>query len=150
MGDSETINTAEGSYRIPRFEHALVSDVMRVGILTCPAGASLREIARTMASHHIHSVIIGGAGGDARSWSLLSDLDLVAAAQRGDADELTAGDVTADEPLTVTADDALERAAQLMTTHAAAHVVVVDPAGGQPIGMLSSLDVAGTLAWGLA
>ncbi len=84
------------------------------------------------------------------SWRLLSDLDLVGAARRADIEDLTAGDVAASEPLSVTREDALEQAAQLMTAHAAAHLVVVDPRTGAPVGMLSTLDIAGTLAWGLA
>jgi CBS domain-containing protein len=149
MSDSDTINTAaEGSYRMPRFQHARVSDVMRTGILSCPPSASVREVARTMASHHIHSVVVREAG-EAGTWSLLSDLDLVAAARRGDVEDLSAADAAAGEPVTVGADDALERAAQLMIERNAAHAVVVDPTG-QPLGMLSSLDIAGTLAWGLA
>lgn len=153
MSETRTIHTTtEGSYRMPRFEHARVADVMRIGTLTCPANASLREVARTMASHHIHSVVVqrlDEAGGP-RSWQLLSDLDLVRAPQNGDPDDLTAGEVARSEPLTVTGEDSLERATQLMTEHATAHLIVVDPHNGLPIGMVSSLDVAGTLAWGLA
>jgi CBS domain-containing protein len=40
----------------------------------------------------------------------------------------------------------LERAAQLMTKHAIAHLVVVDPVEQRPVGVLSTLDLAAALA----
>ena len=38
------------------------------------------------------------------------------------------------------------RAAQLMTEHAVAHVVVVDPPPARPLGVLSTLDIAGAVS----
>jgi CBS domain-containing protein len=46
--------------------------------------------------------------------------------------------------LTIAPDESVERAAQLMTEHAAAHLVVVERS--QPVGVLSTLDVAAALA----
>ena len=54
------------------------------------------------------------------------------------------------EFLTVAPDEALERAAQMMLEHRATHLVVVDPETDRPLGVLSTLDVAGVLAWGRA
>jgi CBS domain-containing protein len=42
--------------------------------------------------------------------------------------------------------ETLERAAQLMTEHNTAHLIVVDPKQQRPLGVLSTLDIAGTLA----
>ena len=141
------------SYRLPRFEHARVADAMRTGTLSCPSHAPLREVARTMATHHIHCVIVTdvepGAPAAAPGWRMLSDLDLVGAARGGGFDDLAAVDAAASEALSVTPDDTLERAAQLMTEHGTAHLVVVD-AAERPIGMLSTLDLAGAAAWGEA
>jgi CBS domain-containing protein len=134
-----------GSYRLPRFAHAQVADVMRTGTLTCPANAPLRAVARTMATHHIHSLVVTREGGD---WALLSDLDLVRAMRSEHAEDLNAGDVAKGDAFTVTREDALEHAAKLMSQHDLCHLVVVDPDDGRPIGMLSSLDLAGALAWG--
>jgi CBS domain-containing protein len=41
--------------------------------------------------------------------------------------------------------ESLLRAAQLMTEHATAHLIVVDPESGRPVGVLSTLDVARSL-----
>ena len=42
--------------------------------------------------------------------------------------------------------DTLEHAAQLMVEHDTAHLVVVSPDSGLPVGMLSTLDIARTAA----
>jgi CBS domain-containing protein len=54
----------------------------------------------------------------------------------------------ATEPPTVSADDSLLGAAQLMREHGVSHVVVVDRAGGYPVGVLSTLDIAALYAEG--
>ena len=139
----------EGSYVTPSIEHAAVKDAMRPEILTCPPNAPLREVARTMASEHVHSVIVSGAGGERREWGIVSDKDLMRAAHE-DMDERTASWAAASEFLSVGPDEALERALQMMVEHDVTHIVVVDPAADRPVGVLSTLDVAGLLAWGRA
>jgi CBS domain-containing protein len=138
-----------GSYVTPAIEHAAVRDAMRPEVLTCPPDAPLRDVARTMASEHVHSVIVSGAGSGGREWGIVSDMDLMRAA-REDVDERTASWAAASEFLSVAPDESLERALQIMIEHDVRHVVVVDPAGDRPVGILSTLDVAGVLAWGRA
>jgi CBS domain-containing protein len=79
----------------------------------------------------------------------VSDIDLLRAA-REDIDERTASWAAVSEFLSVSPDEPLERAVQMMVEHDATHLVVVDPAGDKAVGMLSTLDVAGVLAWGRA
>lgn len=139
----------EGSHVAPGIEHATVKDAMRPEVLTCPPDAPLRDVARTMASEHVHSVIVSGAGAGAREWGIVSDMDLMRAA-REDVDERTASWAATSEFLSVSPDEALERALQLMIEHDVTHLVVVDPASDRAVGVLSTLDVAGVLAWGRA
>jgi CBS domain-containing protein len=143
-----SIANPEGSYVMPSFERAAVSDAMRAGVMTCAPDTPLVTVARIMATNHIHCVVVmspdGGAGG--APWGIVSDLDVVRAA--GEAGQRTAGDVCATEVVTVGADESLERAAQLMAEHEIAHLVVVD--GATPAGIVSTLDVAGVLAWARA
>lgn len=139
----------EGSYVTPAIEHSTVKDAMRPQVLTCPPDATLRDVARTMASEHVHSVIVSGAGAGDRKWGIVSDMDLMRAA-REDIDERTASWAAGSEFLSVSPDESLERALQMMVEHHATHIVVVDPEGDVPIGVLSTLDVAGLLAWGRA
>jgi CBS domain-containing protein len=44
----------------------------------------------------------------------------------------------------------LREAGELMLDHGATHVIVIDPDSQRPIGVLSTLDIAGLLAWGEA
>ncbi len=148
MARAET-PAVEGSYATPSFASALVSDAMRHGVMTCPPDTPLRLVARTMAQHHIHSVIVSRVDDEGRAWGVFSDLDLLRAAE-SDLDQRTAGEFAATKLITVTPDQTLVRAAQLMSEHEVAHLVVVDPDGERPVGVLSTLDVAGILAWGRA
>ena len=79
-------------------------------------------------------------------WGVISDLDLVAAAGVRDLDAQSAGGSAATPALAIAPDDTLQRAAQMMTEHAAAHLLVVDHASGEPVGVLSTLDMARVLA----
>jgi CBS domain-containing protein len=125
---------------------------MRAGVITCPPDTSLKTVARMMATYHIHSIVVRtgdreGAGPD-ESWGIVSDLDMVAAG--ADAEDRTAGRACATEVVTVEPDESLDRAAQLMTEHEIAHLLVVDPTTKDPVGILSTLDIAGVVAWGRA
>ena len=122
-----------------------VADVMHEGVLTCGRDESLAAVARLMADQRVHSVVVTDEPGDAPSlWGVVSDLDLVAAASVRDLEEQTAGVAAATPALMISPDDTLQRATQLMVEHALAHLVVV--AGGRPVGVISTLDVAGALA----
>jgi CBS domain-containing protein len=48
--------------------------------------------------------------------------------------------------LTVTTEDALEHAATLMVEHSLSHLSVVDPETRQPVGVLSTIDLARVVA----
>lgn len=135
---------SEGSYRSASFEHALVSDAMRPGVITCPPDASLRDLARIMATNHVHSVVVT-AGGDAPV-GVVTERQLLEAAGTDPADAAGSLATNAD---TVFADVPLPRAAELMVERGITHVLVVD-GGGRPLGVLSALDVAGVVAWGSA
>ena len=148
---SSTPVPTRGSDRAPSLQNALVQDAMRPGIMTCPPDADLASVARIMATNHVHAVVVSGIepvpGGERLTWGLLTALDLVAAALPGCTAE-EAGDLASSEIVTVEAGEPLQRAAQLMVEHQLTHLMVV--AGAEPVGILSTLDVAGCLAWGEA
>lgn len=116
---------------------------MHTGILSCTADAPLAEVAGIMSQHRVHAVAVTQRGG-ARPVGVVSDLDVVAAAVSGA--EPSALQAAATEPLTVSARETLARAAQMMAEHGVAHLVVLDAAGGYPVGVLSTLDVAAAYA----
>ena len=145
------IQTARGSYLMPRFEHAKVGDVMRHGVITCSADTTLRTVARMMSSYHVHAVGVpedDGEGG-LSPWGMVSAFDVLRAAHAG-AEELTAGEVSRSPAVMVAPADTLQHAAELMREHGTGHLVVISPTESRPIGVVSTLDVAGALAWGEA
>lgn len=82
--------------------------------------APLITVAQTIATHHVHAVVVAGitkddTGGDQLVWGLDSDMDIVRAAE---------------------------------SEHHSSHLVVTSD--GHPVGVLSGLDIAGALAWGRA
>jgi CBS domain-containing protein len=122
-----------------------VRDAMHPGVITCGADVPLSVVARVMAAHRIHCVVVPTAQAS-KAWGIVSDLDLVDAVCAGELTQRTAGKTAASCTLTVDAADTLERAATLMHEHRESHVVVVDPASRAAIGVISTLDVADALA----
>ena len=126
--------------------HTLVADVMRPGILSCPPESTVREVARVMAVHRVHCVIVAGLPAGERSvWGVVSDLDLASAVESA-TEETTAGEIAATEAVTLPQTATLDEAARLMAEHETAHVVIVDGRTGEPIGVVSTLDIALALA----
>jgi CBS domain-containing protein len=151
MPDTAT-QTYHGSYLMPSLEHATVSDAMHPGILSCEPDATTSEVARLMAAHHVHCVaVVGISHGEPECfvWGIISDLDLVAAGIRDEQDP-TARDLAAQPVIAVTPSVPLREAAEAMVRNRVSHLVVTDAEAGRPIGILSTLDVAGVLAWGEA
>ena len=121
-----------------------VDEVMRDGIVGCAADTPLSEVARLMSEHRIHCVVVGRLAVDGHGtrllWGVVSDLDLVRAAASGE--DLTAGQVAATEPLSASASDSLADVARMMGEHDVAHMVVLDEREREPIGVISTLDLA--------
>ena len=128
----------------PIFDDVRVGDVMTEGVVSCSPDTPLREVAALMVENRIHSVVVY-EGGPERAWRIVSDIDLVNAAN-ADMDREQASEVAATPVVTVTPDARLGRVAQLMAEYQTAHLVVVDPGSGRPVGVISSLDLARTLA----
>ncbi len=147
-----TPHSYHGSYLMPSIEHATVADAMHPGIMTCDPDATLTQVARMMATHHVHCLAVMGLShehGESLVWSIVSDLDLVRAGI-GDGTEQTASTIGTSPIVSVAPTTPLQEAAELMLAHGTPHVLVIDPAKQRPVGMLSTLDVAGVLAWGEA
>jgi CBS domain-containing protein len=127
------------------FEHATVDEAMHPGVITCPRGASLRTVARMMAAFRVHCVVVFDERDEAAGtsfWGVVSDLDLAAGLSENSLDERTAGEIAGSPVVSVFSDETLDRAAQLMTEHGSAHLVVVEPETRLPVGVLSTLDLA--------
>jgi CBS domain-containing protein len=126
---------------------ARVSDVMRAGVVTCPPDTPLEDVARMLATYRIHCVVVmaeSDRSGFEQPWGIVSDIDLAKAAANSALDR-TAAEMAVTEVVTIDPEEPLERAAQLMAEHETAHLVVVDPMLGRPIGVVSTLDLAGVI-----
>jgi CBS domain-containing protein len=142
------VTPSHGSYLLPHLNHATVADAMHPGILSCDADATLEDVARMMSTHHVHCIVVKGAAEDpAGSWKLISDLDILQAGMRGDAPD-TAAEFALAPVVTVRTTDPLRDAAELMLAKSTSHVVAVNPETEAAVGILSTLDIAGVLAWG--
>jgi CBS domain-containing protein len=140
-----TSEPLQHTFAAPPFEKATVLDAMRLGVVSCAADTPLRAAARMMATYRIHSIVVFDIEGG--PWGVVSDLDLARAADL-DMDTRRVGEAAGTELVTVRAEESLPRAAKLMAEHGISHLVVVHPDDGHPVGVLSTLDVAGVLAWG--
>jgi CBS domain-containing protein len=131
------------------FAAATVADVMTEGLISCAPTTPLRAVARLMATHRVHSVFVFDYGHEddetSELWGIVSDLDLVAAAWV-DVDQQTAGESAVTPLIHVSRYDDLRRAAQLMAESGVSHLAVVDPATDRPVGVISTLDIAGAVA----
>jgi CBS domain-containing protein len=148
----ETATKPHGSYLTQSLEHASVADAMHPGILSCEPDATLADVAKIMATHHVHCVAVVGISHEDPEcfvWGIVSDLDLVRAGI-SDGDTQTARTLAGQPIVVVEPAMPLREAAREMLAHGVSHVVVTDPMAKRPIGVLSTLDVAGVLAWGEA
>jgi CBS domain-containing protein len=145
--NSPEAQPAGGSYRIPSLRHARVSDAMRPGVVMCSSDTPMRDVARMMVTNHIHAVVVRGVR-DSGAWGVVTDRDLLAVAPG--AEDQSAGATASEVLVTVSPDEPLEAARELMQAHSVSHVMVVDPGSNEPLGVVSTLDVAGIVAWGEA
>lgn len=127
--------------------HRTVSEAMHEGVYTCPPDTSLSEVAEIMVARGVHALVVrrDSAGGETGP-GMISALDLVAAATIRSLDEQAAAGSVASPAVTVTPRISLARAAELMTRHGTAHLLVVEESSGRPIGVLSTMDILEMLA----
>jgi len=152
MSETTTTTTIHGSYLMPSLERATVADAMHPGILTCEPDASVSEVARMMATHHVHCIAVVGVSygsPECYVWGIVSDLDLVGAGIGGEPGA-TARDLANQPVITVRPTMSLREAGEAMVTNGVSHLVVSDPETHRPTGIISTLDLAGILAWGEA
>ena len=124
------------------FHDVRIRDCMHAGIVSCSPDTPLDQVARMMGDYRVHAIAIAdvGHGRPWGTWRIVSDMDVMAAVATGQ--KPTACQVAAGEAITVSADESLDRAAQVMSEHAIAHLVVLDPEAHYPVGIISTLDVA--------
>ena len=128
----------------PMFSGKQVGAAMTTGLISCPPETALTEVAAIMGRRRVHAVYVFDREAP-ELWGLVSDLDLVAAA-RGDLERVTARGASVTPLVVVETHDSLDRAAQLLAENSVSHLAVIDPATRRPVGLLSTLDLAGVIA----
>lgn len=129
---------------IPSVSETTARAAMHPGVVTCGPDAPLWGVARSMVKHRVHCVAVAGVGdagahGHHFGWGLINDMELVLAAHSGGL-SAAAATIASAAPPAVNEGDPLERAASLMVSDGARHVVVIG-SSGLPSGMISTLDV---------
>jgi CBS domain-containing protein len=117
---------------------------MMDGIVTCRPDTSLGDAARMMAGYGIHSLVVMHDPGEGRPqrWSVISDLDLIAAA----GSHKTAGEAARTDVVSVPSNASLRHAAHRMVQYGVHHLVVVDPDSARPVGIVSTTGLMRALA----
>jgi CBS domain-containing protein len=139
------IQPYRGDYLRPAFRNASVADVMTPGIITCAPETPIEAVAELMATHGVHAVAVGGIAADHLVWGIVDSLDLVRAL-RDPGVHGFAEAISREAAHTIEPDAPLSEAVRLMDEHNLAHLVVSDR--GRPVGVVSTLDIAGAAAWG--
>lgn len=116
-----------------------VRDIMTSQLVTVEPQASVTAVAQKMRDEDIGIVLVT-EGDDLRG--LVSDRDLVvrALAEGGDLEQKTVASACSDDLVTVTPDEDLDRAVQLMREHSVRRLPVVEE--GHPVGIVSIGDMA--------
>ncbi|MFB8247127.1 CBS domain-containing protein [Streptomyces sp. NPDC055952] len=116
-----------------------VRDIMTSDPVTVEPQTSVAEVARIMRDEDLGVVLVTD-GDDLKG--LVTDRDLVVRSicRGGDPEQTTVAGACSDDLVTVTADDDLGHAAELMREHSVRRVPVVDQ--GHPVGIVSLGDLA--------
>lgn len=116
-----------------------VRDVMTSNPTTCEPTATLVDAAKVMAREDVGPVPIVEGG---KLVGLVTDRDIIirAVAEGRDVTSTTVQDVASKDLVTVTADEDLDRALQLMAQHQVRRIPVVE--GDRVVGIVSQADVA--------
>jgi len=125
----------------PELGTGTVGEAMNAGVLTCLPVTPLRTVARMMARHRVHAIVVFGTDDKLHPWGVISDLDLVAAIGT----HANAGTVAASPVVTARPDLTLVKAAKLLAENETSHLLVISDSG-LPIGVLSTLDIARAFA----
>ena len=145
-----TLQRIHEHHLMPPLCLATVTDTTHQRIVSCPADATLTDVARLMATHHVYcTAVIGGSHdqqGGGLVEGLISDLDVTRAGIRVGPEESAAA-LALEPRISIDATTGLSQAGELILKHGVSHVVVIDSVIQRPTGVRSTLDVIGVLAW---
>jgi len=147
--DDRDMSAVETAPRSRRLDRVSVADAMTSGVISCMPETPLHAVAKIMSTRSVHAVYVFDYGREddetVELWGLVGDLDVAAAAGAG-LEERTARDAAVTPLVVIHSDEPLKRAAALMADQGVSHLAVLDPLSDRPVGVVSTLDIAGALA----
>ena len=115
-----------------------LKDIMTTNPVTCPTDAQITDVARLMKERDIGNVIV--LEGD-RVAGIVTDRDIVIrAVAEGRDGQTTVGDITTRDIVTLSPDDDVKRAVEVMREQAVRRLPVVEQ--GRAVGIVSLGDLA--------
>jgi len=127
----------------------LVRGLMHKGLISCPTDASLGQVARILAQHHIHALVVVDSNDN--PIGLISDFDLLAGEWLSVDNEslaamkkLTAGELMTAPLNTIDADVSIKEAARIMLEKQVHRLVVTE--NDSTVGIISISDFVAHLA----
>jgi CBS domain-containing protein len=127
----------------PMFATTRVSAVMHRGVITCGPDCSGLKVARILAAHRIHSVVVISPGARPK---IVTDAEIASALFAGTLATSSANEIAKPAAILVR-DDTLSHATRCLHEHETTHAVVVDGPGLQrAVGVLSVLDIVEAFA----
>jgi predicted transcriptional regulator len=140
------LSAAAGSIGSSVSAPARVSAVMHRGVIACGPDCSGLAVARIMAAHRIHSVVVTFPGAPLR---VVTDAEIAMALYEGTLATRSATELA--KPAAIVArDETLLHAIECMREYQTTHAVVVDERRSQhAVGVLSVLDLAEAIVEGV-
>lgn len=118
---------------------AAIRRVMRPGVLTIAASASLRQVERAMLSHRVHAIVVVGDE-DGRPLGWVTSRGVLRRLGEN-AFDIDAGAAVDTRAVTIRADAPALEGVGLLLESGADHLLVVQVPGALPIGVVTALDL---------
>lgn len=120
-----------------------IREIMKKGIIGLPESAPVSEAAKKMRDSDVGAVIVTDKGSDGRLVGIVTDRDIAVRVVANERDPKTTplSEVCSKAPSTLSPEDEIERAVNLMRTQAIRRAPVID-AAGRVLGIVSLGDLA--------
>ena len=126
----------------PKAGSILVADLIGDAVVRVPSGATVADVAKTIADRGVGAVVVGE---DARPASLVTERDVVRLVAAGrDPNTVPAADIASTSLVWCEADDTVEKVAVRMTDRQIRHLLV--ERDGILAGIVSARDLLGVYA----
>ncbi len=123
-------------------EKTKISDIMTRGVITVKLDASFKDVVKTMAENKIHAVVV--VNDDGEFMGVISSYDIVKTLNETENPiSLTAEDIMTPKPISLSGNQNLKDAIEIMSKERIHRVLVISKHMGKliPVGILSISDI---------